>query len=292
MDKWARPILRWLGACAALVIAAGWNSASRADIAYGYATQSVTNIIVTGAGITNALTTGTSTSAAAAINGSGVSTNSPTDTLEAYVGAAPAAPQNFFPKYSTAGGGPQAGDFSRGDALITASNLFTTGANTFNVAESYVTTTTSGLGTGSGSWNLSGSFNAPTTSSVSVAYGFANDIFAVVMGTGSASASFKVTISIKDQHGHEVDATPVELNTALSAPPNGLELITSGTGTATLSLATLTAGDNFGIAISGTELSSVILTSAIPEPGPIVLAGLSGALALAFRAFRGRTRKV
>ena len=292
MKKLTRTSSRWLGACAALVIAAGWNSASRADIAYGYATQSVNNIVVSGAGITNALTTGTSTNAAAVINGSGVATNSPTDTLAAYLGAAPSAPQNFFPKYSTAGGGPQAGDFTRGDALISGSNLFTTGFNTSNVAESVVSTIGSGLLTGAGSWSISGSFNAPTTTSVTVGYSFFNDVLSQITGTGSASASFKVTISIKDQHGNEVDATPVALNTALSAPPNGPEIINSGTGTATLSLASLFAGDTYGIAISGTELSAVILTSSVPEPGPIVLAGLSGALALAFRAFRGRTRKV
>ncbi len=292
MKKLARTSSRWLGACAALVIASGWNGASRADIAYGYATQSVNNIVVSGAGLTNTLTTGTSTSAAAAINGAGVSTNNPTDTLEAYIGAAPPAPQNFFSKYSTAGGGPQAGDFSRGDGVITGSNLFTTGFNTSNVAESVVSTTGSGLGTATGSWNIAGSFNAPTTGSVTVGYSFSNDILSLVSGIGSSSASFKVTISVKDQHGHEVDATPVELNTALSAPPNGVELIKSGTGSAVLSLSSLTTGDTFGIAISGTELSSVILTSSVPEPGPIVLAGLSGALALAFRAFRGRTRKV
>ena len=292
MSKLAKSSLRWVGACAALALVAGWNNASRADVAYGYAQQQVNNIIVSGAGIANATTTGTSTSAAAALNGSGVSKNDPTDTPQAYVGAAPPAAQNFFSKYAVAGGGPQAGDFSRGDALIASSNLFTTGSNTNNVAESYVTSPGSGLATGTGSWSISGSFTAPTTTSVNVAYSWANDIIASVTGNGSASASFKVTISIKDQHGHEVDATPVELNTALSAPPNGVELITSGTGSATLSLSSLTAGDIYGIAISGTELSSAILISSVPEPGPMVLAGLSGAIALAFGAFRGRNRKV
>ena len=290
MSKLAKSSLRWVGACAALALVAGWNNASRADVAYGYAQQQVNNIIVSGAGLANTTTTGTSTSAAAALNGSGVSTNNPTDTLQAYIGAAPPAAQNFFSKYAVAGGGPQSGDFTRGDALITSSNLFTTGSNTNNVAESYVTTPGSGLTTGNGSWSISGSFTAPTTTSVNVAYSWANDILAQVTGNGSASASFKVTISIKDQHGHEVDATPVELNAALSAPPNGTELITSGTGSATLSLASLTAGDVYGIAIAGTELSSAV--ASVPEPGPMVLAGLSGAIALAFGAFRGRNRKV
>ena len=292
MSKLAKSSLRWLGACAALALVAGWNNASRADVAYGYAQQQVNNIIVTGTGIANATTTGTSTSASAAINGSGVSTNDPTDTPQAYVGAAPPAAQNFFSKYAVAGGGTQAGDFSRGDALITSSNLFTTGSNTNNVAESYVTSTGSGLSTGSGSWSISGSFTAPTTTSVNVAYSYTNDVLAQVLGNGTASASFKVTITIKDQHGHQVNSTPTALNAALSAPPNGLELITSGTGVATLSLSSLTAGDVYGIAITGTELSSAILISSVPEPGPMVLAGLSGAIALVFGALRRRNRKV
>jgi len=273
----------------------GWNGVSRADIAYAYAEQTLTAISVTGTGLTNGVTSGTATSASAAINGVGVATNNPTDTLQAYVGAAPPAPQNSYVKYGTSGGGSQAGDFSRGDAVLSGTSLFTTaGMNTSNVAETQVSTAGSGngLGTGNGSWSIAGTFNT-TGTSVTVGYNWANDIVALVSGgIASAQSSFKVTISIKDQHGHEVDATPADLNAALSAPPNGPEIITSGTGSATLSLAGLTAGDLFGIAISGTELSSGQLTASVPEPGSMALAGLGGALVLAFQAYRRRTRKV
>jgi hypothetical protein len=290
MSKLVSLSLRWVGACAALALVAGWNNASRADVAYGYAQQQVSNIVVTGTGIAAATPTGTSTNASAAINGSGVATNNPTDTLQAYVGAAPAAPQNSYVKYGTTGGGTQAGDFTRGDAIVTGTNLFT-GAAGNSVAESQVSSPASGLATGSGSWNVSGSFTAPTTTTVNVAYSYINDVIAQVIGSGSASASFKVTITIKDQHGHSVDATPVELNAALSAPPNGTELISSGTGSAALSLAGFTAGDVYGISITGTSLSSAIVT-AVPEPGPMVLAGLGGVIAMGFGAFRARNRKV
>ena len=295
MKHLAKGGLRLLVASAAVIAATGWVETTRADIAYSYAEQTLTNVLVTGTGLAGATVTGTSSSASAVINGSGVATNNPTDTPQAYVGASPAAPQNDYTKYSSQGGGPQTGDFSRGDALLSATNLFTTGASASNVAESIISTagTGSGLATGSGSWSLAGSFTAPTTSSITVGYGFANDILDAVTGAlASAQSSFKVTISIKDTHGHEVDATPTELNTALSAPPNSPEIITSGTSSATLSLAGLTAGDVFSISITGTELSSAQLAPSVPEPGTFALAGMGGALALAFHAIRRRTRKV
>jgi hypothetical protein len=272
----------------------GWNGVSRADIAYAYAEQTMTGITVTGTALAGATMTGTATSASAVLAGAGDAHANPTDTLQAYVGAAPPAPQNSYVKYATSGGGTQAGDFSRGDALITGSSLFTTaGMNAINVAETQVSTAGSGTGLaiGSGSWSLAGSFTAPTTSSVTVGYSWANDLVALVSGANaSAQSSFKVSITIKDQHGHSVVGTPADLNEALSAPPNGPEIITTGTGSTTLSLASLTAGDVFGIAISGTELSSGLL--AVPEPGSMALAGLGGALVLAFQAYRRRTRKV
>jgi hypothetical protein len=273
----------------------GWNGVSRADIAYAYAEQTMTGITVTGTGLAGATMTGTATSAAAVVSGgAGDAHANPTDTLQAYAGAAPPAPQNSYVKYATSGGGTQAGDFSRGDAVLSGTSLFTTaGMNTSNVAETQVSTAGSGngLGIGSGSWSLAGSFTAPTTSSVTVGYSWANDLVALVSGANaSAQSSFKVSITIKDQHGHSVVGTPADLNEALSAPPNGPEIITTGTGSTTLSLASLTAGDVFGIAISGTELSSGLL--AVPEPGSMALAGLGGALVLAFQAYRRRTRKV
>jgi hypothetical protein len=273
----------------------GWNGVSRADIAYAYAQQTLNAISVTGTGLTNGATSGTATSALAVIPGASDAHANPTDTLQAYAGAAPPAPQNSYVKYATSGGGTQAGDFSRGDAVLSGTSLFTTaGMNTSNVAETQVSTAGSGngLGVGSGSWSIAGTFNT-TGTSVTVSYNWANDIVAMVAGgIASAESSFKVSITIKDQHGHSIDASPAELNEALSAPPNGPELITTGTGSTTLSLAGLTAGDVFGIAISGTELSSGQLTASVPEPGSMALAGLGGALVLAFQAYRRRTRKV
>jgi len=293
MKHLAKDALKLLVASAAVIVATGWLETARADIAYSYAEQTLTAISVTGTGLTNGTMTGTATSASAVINGVGVATNNPTDTLQAYVGAAPPAPQNSYVKYSTQGGGPQAGDFSRGDALITGTSMFTTaGMSASNVAETILNSaiTGAGLGTGSGSWSLAGTFRT-TGTSVTVGYNWVNDIFDVITGTtSSAQSSFKMSITIKDQHGNAIDASPNELNTALSAPPNNPEIITSGSGSTVLSLATLTAGDVLTISITGTELSSSQL--AVPEPGTFALAGMGGALALAFRAIRRRTRKV
>jgi len=297
MKHLAKDALKLLVASAAVIVATGWVGTTKADIAYAYAEQALTGLRVSGTGLANGTMTGTATSAAAVINGVGVATNNPTDTPEAYVGAAPPAPQNFFQKYAVSGGGTQPGDFSRGDALITGTSLFSTaGMNATNVAESILNTANSppsSLATGNGSWSLAGSFTAPTTTSITVNYNFANDILDLVTGTtASAQSSFKLSITIKDQHGNAVDASPTELNTALSAPPNSPEIITSGSGSAILSLAGLTAGDVFTISITGTELSSAQL-AAIPEPGTFALAGMGGAVALGFRAIRRRrARKV
>jgi hypothetical protein len=291
MKHLAKDALKLLVSSAALIVATGWVETTKADLAYSYAEQSVNAINVTGTGLTNGTMTGTASSASAVINGVGSATNNPTDTPQAYVGASPPAPQNDYTKYSSFGGGPQAGDFSRGDSVLTGTSMFNSaGMNTSNVAETFLSTagTGSGLGTGSGSWSLAGTFSS-TGSMVTVSYNYANDILDSVTGTtASAESSFKVSITIEDQHGHEIDASPTELNTALSAPPNSPEIMTSGTSSATLSLAGLTAGDIYTISITGTELSSSQLASSVPEPGTFALAGMGGVVALAFHAIRRR----
>jgi len=290
----AKPSLRWFAACAGLAIAAGWSGASRADVCYSYAEQTVNGILVTGTGLTNANMTGTTTSASAVLGGSGVANNSPTDTLEAYVGALPKAPENFYSKWGTVGGGsPQTGDFSRGDAVLSGTSMFTTGGmNTSNVAETQVSSGGTGLGlaTGNGNWSLAGTFKS-TGTSVTIGYTYLNEILDLASGPlASAQSSYKFAISIKDQHGNEVDSAPLELNTVFSAPPNTPDFISSGSNTQTLSLTGMTAGDVLTISISGSELSSGLI--AVPEPGSMALAGLGGIVVLAFRASRLRARKV
>jgi hypothetical protein len=294
MKQLAKDAWKLLVASAAVIVATGWLETAKADVAYSYAQQQITGLTVTGTGLSAITQTGTSTNASAVLNGVGTATNDPLDTKQAYQGASPAAQENFFSKYSTQGGGTQAGDFTRGDALLSTGSLFRgPGMSAQNVAESIVSTAGSGpgaLATGSGSWSFAGTFTTSGTS-VTVSYNWANDILDSVLGPGaSAQSSFKLDITIKDQHGHSVDASPSELNTVLSAPPNSPEIMTSGSGSALLSLAGLTGGDIFTISISGTELSSSQLAPAVPEPGTFVLAGMGGVLALAFHKLRRRAR--
>jgi len=287
--------LRSLLVAAVLAMTVGAATCARADMTYAFAQQQAT-FTVNGAGITGSFSS-SSTSAEATVNGSGSSNSDPVDALQAYLGAAPPAPQNDFSRYSsfvaTSPPGPQAGSFTRGDALLTSpANLFTTGANTSNVAESFLNSTSgSGPETGAGSWSLNGSFTAAAgTNSVGVDFSWNNDILASVTGGGTASGSFKVTIAVKDQHSHEVEATLADLNAARSAPPNSTESITSGVGSLSLGLGGLTAGDTMSISITGTELSSVSALAPVPEPATIVMAGVGGVLALAVSALRRRSR--
>jgi hypothetical protein len=252
--------------------------AARADVGYSFAEQTVTGVHVSGTGLT-ALTSGSSTADSAALGGSGVSHNSPTDALLSYIGALPNSGENNFSRYSSQGGGTQTGDFTRGDTVIAnPGGLFSTdGFAASNVAETSLNTLVSGtgiLGTGQGTWTASGSFTTPsTTTSVTVSFNFSNDVTAQLTGQGLSQASFQVVISIKDQHGNEVDASPSLLNAALSAPPTGPPVTSSGSGSQVLSLVGLTAGDTFAITITGTENSSVSLT-AVPEPSSMCLIGI------------------
>ena len=258
-------------------------SSAQGAITYGYAQQTLSGVTVIGT-FNNAALTGLSTSAASAIDGSGVSTNNPLDTLVAYQGAAPPSPQNSYVKYSTIGGGPQAGDFTRGDAVISnLANIFTTGFTASTVAES-ATSGVAGLLTGTSTWLLSGSFNSPNTNTITINYNYQNDITTIATVPGAAQAKFSFLITIQDTHGHSIDASPAELNSTIAAPPNGPEVTTSGSGSAVLSLAGLTAGDTFSITLTGQSAADVTSPNAVPEPGSAVLFSCAAGL-LALRKF-------
>jgi hypothetical protein len=215
------------------------------------------------------------------------------DTVQAYQGAPPPAPQNSYVKYSTAGGGPQAGDFTRGDAVMSnVANLFTTGFTGSTVAES-ATNGVAGLLTGTSTFLLSGTFTAPNTSSVTVSYNYLNDIMTIATVPGAAQAAFSFLITIKDTHGNSVDASPLELNATFAAPPNGPEVTTSGAGSVVMSLAPLTAGDVYSITLTGQSATSVTSPNAVPEPSSVALfscaAGLLALRGLLTKKLRART---
>jgi len=269
-------------------ITLGLASSAQGAITYGYAQQTLTNVTVTGV-LSNPSAAGIATSAASAIDGTGVSTNGLLDTLQAYQGAAPPAPQNSYVKYSTAGGGLQAGDFTRGDALLNPGSIFTTGFTASTVAES-ATGGVAGLLTGTSTWLISGTFTAPTTSSVTVSYNYANDIIAIATAPGAAQAKFSFLVTIQDAHGHSIDASPAELNSTIASPPNGPEVTTAGSGSAVLSLAGLTAGDLFSITLTGQSASDVTSPSAVPEPSSALLFSCAAGLLGLRKLLAGRLR--
>lgn len=274
---------------AALVALPLMNAVAQTE--YGYATMSLSNLRITTT-VTNGTLTSTSSGASAIANGSGVVTSAPSDAPQAYFGAAPPAPENSFTKYSTAGGGPQPGNFARGDSMLTnAGSIFSTGATISAVAETFnsLANTTR---TGSGSGVIRATFNT-SAASIALAYSYLTDIVSLVSGGGisaAAQASFAVTFTITDQHGHMVTANPAELNSALSAPPNGPEIITSGTSTVTLSLAGFTAGDTFSLTVNEVTNSSVngpVPVASAPEGGSsMLLLGLGAAGLFALAASR------
>jgi hypothetical protein len=297
------------GALALALVAVSSRSA-RADIAYAFAEQSISNLTITaaGGGALPGAISGTATQASAVANGSGAASNNPLDTAPAQVGTSPMVPNNYLTHYSslTAGlnvlpatpPGPDTGDFTRGDAVITSPNIFT-GASASNVAESIVGTSGAGtaLFTGQGTWTTSGVLPANQLAgmtALAVNFSFANDVAAWLsnQSEGFASASFKLTISVKDQHGNENDLTPSQVNTAISTPANGNEIVNSGSVTGlVLPLSTSAGGANnlvltdmLTISITGTEVTAVALS--VPEPSSIALGAVAGGLVLATGALR------
>src|SRR5438270_10298688 len=198
-------------AVAALVGLAGLAFGSATTVSateYSYARQSLTNLTLTTTGSSSAATGSTSTSDSAMLSGSGITSTSPTDAPQAYIGALPAASENNFSKHSSSGGGPQAGDFARGDVLLSNSlNILTTGASASGVAEAFNSLSNANRTASSASTIISSLVT--TGSSITLNYGFVTDILATVSGaTEAAQAAFTFIISVDDQYGHEVDAMP------------------------------------------------------------------------------------
>lgn len=254
---------------------------ARADFSYAFSRLYVSGINVTGQGMVQlgGTVTGSITSASATRAGSGVSTNDPTDTPQAYLGASPVAPEDYSYKYSTQGGGTQGGDFARGDVVLQNLNLLFgplgNGVTVDTVAEAAGSTPL--LETGTANWQLSGTFTTIGTN-VTVSYGVNDDALAQTSGTstGPAEANFSLLVTIKDQHGHIAQDTFPPANVATSSPTNGPEIINSYGYSSAIPLTGLTAGDVFTITIAGETFASVGTT--VPEPASLSVFG--GALLL------------
>lgn len=285
--------LKTLTRClAGLALVAGLAASARADIAYGYAEQTISNVTITPA--TGTLTFSgavvTSTTDSFTLNGSGTANSDPLDAKQSGVGALP--PENTFIRTVT-GNPPSGGStLTRGDAVI--SNLGTPTVSASGVAESYLN---GGAASATGNATLTGSvaFTPSATGTLAIQYSFANDIFVATSGLGAAAASYNFDFTIKDnatglivfQYG--TTALSANTNLSLSAPPPAGEVIKSGTDTVTTS--SLTAGTSYSLIFTDKTASSVVIS--VPEPGPMALAAVAGGLTFltgAVRRFRRGAR--
>jgi hypothetical protein len=273
-------------AVAASALVAGLAGSARADIAYGYAEQTISNVMLTPAsGSLGGVTiVNTSTTDGATVGGSGISNSDPVDAPQTYFGPS-APPENTFVR-TAPGNPPSAASFTRGDVQIAGLGTGNPVGNV--VSESMLNGTGNHSETGQSTLTATVTFTPSASGALTIKYNFANDLYAVATGGGSATASYNFDFTIKDSAGNIVfryGSTPQSANTnlTLSAPPQGNEIIASGMDSVTTS--SLNAGQTYTLAFSEKTATSVTL-AAVPEPGPIALAAVAGGLAIATGAVR------
>jgi len=294
MRNWLAP------AAAAFALALGVTTHARADVAYAFSQQQISNLIVSSAtgGVTitasGSIQTGSNTGASFA---SGVSATDPVDAPQSYLGPTPVPPENFFGHVATfptadpvpAGTAPTGTttgatltNFTRGDSAFTAAtvnNLFTTGVTTNNVAESFLNTGVL-TASGTGGWSINASFTVSATTALNIGYGFNNSIYTIATGTAAtAQANYHLGFVIRNASGSTVfESNPSDTNQTFGSPPNiSAMLNTSGNGAVSTGATTFLAGQVYTITIAGNENTFVRLS--VPEPGPIALAAVAGGLA-------------
>jgi hypothetical protein len=288
-------ILKTLAAgAAALAMVAGLSASARAQVSYGYAEQTISNVmLVPASGTLGGVTiTNTSTLDGATQDGNGISKSDPVDAPQTYFGPS-APPENTFVR--TAPGNPPSGvSFTRGDVQI--AGLGTGNAVGNVVSESLLSgaSTVAHSETGNSALTASVNFTPSANGALSIRYTYANDVYVVTTGPGTATASYNFDFNIRDSSGNLVfqyGTTPLSANTnlTLSAPPPVPETIRSGTDTVTTG--TLIAGQTYTLTFTEKTASSVTL-AAVPEPGPIALAAVAGGLTIATGAIRRRRRSL
>jgi len=279
-----------------LAIAVNSAATARADYAFAFAEQTISNVVVAltgGATFVNTTPTTFGTSDSASLRGfPGVANQDQLDAPEAYTGTPPPAPENLFTKWATfAAGSPLPagqqptgpGPFSRGDVLIQFPPAVVT-PTASNVAETY---STLGSGAATGAFSAQLTFQVSANTNISTSYNFANDIYASVGGNAIAQASFKFDVSVKDNLGNIVlDFAPNQTNVSDSAPVNTPEKVTAGAVASPG--AALVAGTTYTLTFSGAE-TTFVNVNVVPEPSSLLMGSM--AIGLVGGVCGWRTRK-
>ena len=278
-------------AIAAAALVAGATTGAKAAPSYAFAEQTISGLTlsptVTPAGPLTTVTLDGTT-----LNGLGTAQSNPLNVLQAYQGGAPPAPEDFYARYAP--GNPPVspvagGTFTRGDAIIASLGQATNSSSV--VAESYLPGPGTASATGAGGLNASITFLPTVAGPLMLTYNYSNRAFVNVgpaLGGGNATADYHFTISIKDSAGTVVfNSSTANTNLSLSAPPNGAEVIRSGTETVTTPA--LTLGTTYTVTFSSTAQTSV--TTVIPEPASMSLFGIGTFSVLALARVRNRKAK-
>jgi len=265
--------LAFAGSILGLAAGAGADS-----ISYAFAEQTISGVTVSGATV-GALKTGTDS--AATLGGSGIAFSDPTDAAEAFLGAAPPAPQNFFMRYAPSLAAASAlGTFIRGDTAVSPVISLSV------VAESYLNGNSS-PGSGHGGLDLTAPLTLSSSGPVTFSWNYLNDADVATSNGGSAQAVFKFNLTIKDITGNVVFSnSPSALNLGVGSPPNGGEI--HGSGSMSITSGTLTPG-TYSATLSESADSFVSVPSPVPAPAA-AWGGLGLLSMLAARLGLGRDR--
>lgn len=276
--------LRWILAASAVVALAGMGrNEARADIAYGYATQSVTFKVTPGAGTISGGTQTARTGDSAVLSpGGSESMLGTNDALQSYIGSS-RPPENSFGPI-----GMVNPNYAHGDTLISSQNLFGAGFTAQSVAESYLT---SGAGNADGNWHFAQLFtvSSATDTKLNFVYSYSNTITGAVTGIGTADSTYAVDITINNvTTGTTVlvfnNAPISELNHSLSSPPS-FTLSDSDPNHQFDTGNLFRAGQTYQLLISG----STTVNTAVPEPSSLALIGLGLAGTFGFVRLRKRS---
>ncbi|MFO0908707.1 MAG: PEP-CTERM sorting domain-containing protein [Isosphaeraceae bacterium] len=302
----SRNFLRGTALVAALGMALGWCAGVEAGYTYAYSQQTVNGLVVGayapgGGALTGAVVVNSGTSDAAAFV-TGVGNTGGDNVPQATVGTVVAPEDSYFAagpgnqipagpitNASFARYGPSSTlDFSRGDALITnSSNLFSTGVNAANVAESNLGGVGNPIASASAHWSIVGHWTyaagTGTTANQQITVGFqyANALVVDSNSGGVAHADYNLDISLSDITGGTNVVVwhydPVTNNHGGDFPPpedivgSGLIVVDSlNAGTWESGVPhNLVNGHVYQISISGGEATRVV-----PEPASLVLIGM------------------